>query len=156
MISVFAIAYGRHCEDKADLGKSRMNAFYGSTKIVGTLIDSQFFLLEESLGALPAVIHDLSGLLQNIDMVRTKGEDGCALLVFLEWHGIIFHETFYSMKNTCRIIHHPIGIDNGAEVLIRKTFAYIISEAGTYEEHALHRLNLPLALGNIYDCSKLH
>ena len=129
---------------------------YGAIEAVGTFKDGQLLLLKKALWAFLTVVYYLTSLFENVDVVCTEREDGGALLRLLKRHGFVFQEPVYRMENTCRIVHHTVGVDDGAELLVDEAPADVISKAGPDKEHALHGLNLPFALRNIYDGSKLH
>ena len=156
MVAVFAIADGRDGDDEAQPWEGLKQDSYGKIEVVGTFKDGQLLLLKKALRAFLTVVYYLSCIFEDVNMVCAEREDGGALLRLLKRHGFVFQESVHRMENTCRIVHHTVGVDDGVKLLVDEAPADVISKARPDKEHALHGLNLPFALRNIYDGSKLH
>ena len=156
MVAVLAIAYGRHCEDESCLWETVADELYGFVEVGGALGDGQLPLLKQALWPFLAVVHYLARLLENVDVVGAKGHHGSTLFVGRERHGVVLRQASHGVQDAGGVVHHAIRIDHGAELLFCEPLADIVGEARAYEQHALARLYLPRAFGNVYYGSEFH
>ena len=155
MIAVFAIANRADSEDDMHIRIHLAEQIDGLHQILSTLIDREFFLLEERLRPLLTIIHDLARFLQTVYMVSSKRQENYGERRFLCITPLL-SQAFDGMENRSGIIHHAKGINHCPEFLLLKTTPNAISEAGAHEKHCLTRSDSKSRIGNINNRSELH
>ena len=135
MKAVFGVADGAYGDDDTYRGINLLECGNCLTQIVGTLVNAQLALGEQPLWTLPAIVHYLARLVEDVDMVgaerehsRLRGFIGCNKLIGPSLHGV---------HDACRIVHHAVWIDRSAKLVVDEPATDVVGEAGAYEEHAL-------------------
>jgi hypothetical protein len=123
METVFLIADGADGEDNLYVGSTGQESTDGTFQVAYNLADAEFLFCEQALGALLAVVYNLTGGLQPVDVVGTQGDEdhtGGASLGKM---------TLYSVTDGGWVVHRAVGIDHGLEALLHKALAYAVGKA---------------------------
>ena len=75
VVAVFAVADGADRHDDMDVRIEAAQEVYRLTEVVGTLVDGELLFLKEGGRALLAVVDNLAGSLEAVDMVGAEGEE---------------------------------------------------------------------------------
>jgi hypothetical protein len=76
VVAIFAVTDGANGEDHLNGGVHFTEESYRLTKVVGTLVNSEFFFLKEGGGPFLTIVNDFSSLLKMVDVVGAKGKKG--------------------------------------------------------------------------------
>ena len=132
MEAVLGVADWADRDDDTDVITLRTQRFNGTTEVRGALVYRQLALREETLRTLLTVVHYLTRLVEDVDVVGAEREDGCAGSI------MVGEVALDGVEDARRIIHDTIGVDRGAKLILHEQAAYVVSKAGAHEEHALH------------------
>ena len=154
MESVFGIADGTDGHYHLQVPTYATENTYCLGEGIPTLVDGEFFFLKEALRTLLAVVHNLAGLSQTIDVVGAEGEDAhqTVVAVSLQRHG----EAAHGVQNAHRIIHHAVGVHHGTEFFVGKPAPDIVGETRADKQHLLQWLYAECRLWYVYFCSEYH
>jgi hypothetical protein len=130
--AVLGVADWADRDDDTDVITLRTQRLHGTTEVRGALVYRQLALREETLRTLLAVVHYLTRLVEDVDVVGAEREDGCAGSV------MVGEVALDGVEDARRIIHDTKGVDRGAKLILHEQPAYVVSKAGAHEEHALH------------------
>ena len=75
MVAVLTIAYGTDRQHHLHFRILLTQHVHSLTEIVRTGLNGELFFLEQGCRTFLTVIHDLTCLLEPVDMVRTQGEE---------------------------------------------------------------------------------
>ena len=97
-------------------------------QVINTLGNAQFALIKQRLWSFPAVINNLFGFFQHVNMVGSERENG-----YIGHEIMRFTVLFNRMEDACRVIHHAIRIDYGRKLLILELVSNAFCKARTNE-----------------------
>jgi hypothetical protein len=166
VVAVFAVADGADRQDDMDVGIKAAQEVYRLTEVVGALVDGEHLLLEEGGRALLAVVDNLAGSLEAVDMVGAEGQEGDA-------GGDGGSRTsgkpagrrggrgeggkaLEGVEDAGGVVHDTVGIDGDGEGLVAEALAYGIGKTRAHEENLFAGLYMEWGLGDGYLCAELH
>lgn len=135
VITVFGVADGTDREYDLRLWIELPQGVYGSLKSPGTLVDRQLALGKEPLRTLPAVVHYLARLAEDIHMVGAEREDRHVYPTLA--NGPVGNGALHRMENADGIVHYAVWIDQRAELVLGELTAYICRETRADEQQSV-------------------
>lgn len=155
VVTVFAIADGANGEDYLNSRVHFTEKSNRLAKVVGTLVNSEFFFLKKSLRPFLAVVNDFSSLLKTVDVVGAKGKKGNTRSRRRSGRSIA-GQALDGVENAGGVIHHAKRIDSGREGLLSEALSDSVSKAGPHEEHLFTGFDEKSRFPNSYLCTELH
>jgi hypothetical protein len=155
VVAVLTVTDGANGENHLNGGVHFTEENYRLTKVVGTLVNSEFFFLKEGCGPFLTIVNDFSSLLKTVDVVGAKGKKGNTRSRRRSGRSIA-GQALDGVENAGGVIHHAKRIDSGREGLLSEALSDSVSKAGPHEEHLFTGFDEKSRFPNSYLCTELH